>query len=173
MQGQGGHLLCPFSTFVGQSWVRGWTMSLLFLERRNLGRDNKALSALAWGAVADSILPPLRPPGPNKCHQEMGTIFSSVPWAASPTSPTFVVSRPSLFPQLIFSASSASPCPSVLPVCVGLKGGGQRPGVSKSVASVDLGEFQIRGLRVEKKLLGALYLAAGVGGEGQWGFGPH
>lgn len=48
-EGQGGHLLRPFSTFVGQSWVRGWTMSLLFLERRNLGGDNKALSALAWG----------------------------------------------------------------------------------------------------------------------------
>ena len=76
-------------------------MSLLFLERRNLGRDNKALSALAWGAVADSILPLLRPPGANKCHQEMGAIFPSVPWAASPTSPTFVVSRPSFFPQLI------------------------------------------------------------------------
>lgn len=76
-------------------------MSLLFLERRNLGRDNKALSALAWGAVADSILPPLRPPGPNKCHQEMGAISPSVPWAASPTSPTFVVSCPSFFPPLI------------------------------------------------------------------------
>lgn len=51
-------------------------MSLLFLERRNLGRDNKALSALAWGAVADSILPLLHPPDANKCHQEMGAIFS-------------------------------------------------------------------------------------------------
>lgn len=32
-------------------------MSLLFLERRNFGRDNRALSALAWGVVADSTLP--------------------------------------------------------------------------------------------------------------------
>lgn len=56
-KGQGGHLLSPFLTFVGQSWVRGWTMSLLFLERRNFSRDNRALSALAWGAVTDSTLP--------------------------------------------------------------------------------------------------------------------
>lgn len=48
----------PFSTFVGHSWVRGWTMSRLFLERRNFGGDNRALSSLAWGAVADSILLP-------------------------------------------------------------------------------------------------------------------
>lgn len=33
-------------------------MSLLFLERRNFGGDNRALSALAWGVVADSTLPP-------------------------------------------------------------------------------------------------------------------
>lgn len=32
-------------------------MSLLFHDRRNFGRDNRALSALAWGAVADSTLP--------------------------------------------------------------------------------------------------------------------
>lgn len=32
-------------------------MSLLFLDRRNFDRDNRALSALAWGAVADSTLP--------------------------------------------------------------------------------------------------------------------
>lgn len=42
-EGQGGHSLSPFPTFVDQSW----TMSLLFLERKNFGRDNKALSALA------------------------------------------------------------------------------------------------------------------------------
>lgn len=33
-------------------------MSRLFLERRNFGGDNRALSSLAWGAVADSILLP-------------------------------------------------------------------------------------------------------------------
>lgn len=49
--------MSPFSASIGQSWARGWTMSLLFLERRNFGRDNRALSALAWGAVADSTLP--------------------------------------------------------------------------------------------------------------------
>lgn len=77
-KGQGGHLLRPFSTFVGQSWVRGCTMSLLFLERRNLGGDNKALSALAWGAAADSTLPP-SPQGPHKCHQEMGQFCPQCP----------------------------------------------------------------------------------------------
>lgn len=48
--------MSPFSTSIGQSWVRGWTMRLFFLERRNFGGDNRALSALAWGAVADSTL---------------------------------------------------------------------------------------------------------------------
>jgi hypothetical protein len=62
-------------------------MSLLFLERRNLGQDNSALSALAWGVVADSTL---YPPSPNKCHQEVGAIFPLVAWVDLPPPPALL-----------------------------------------------------------------------------------